>query len=89
MFDNEGRTISGVPQRVKDATAELALVAAEEGGLMSPLDRGGQTRREKVGPLEVEYESGAPGERPYSYIQLMLMGLGRLRGGNILKLGRV
>lgn len=90
-FDNEGRTITGVPQKVKHATAEMAIVAAANGSLLPTASGGsGSVKREKVGPLEVEYTSeGVSSDDAYTYVQLLLAGLGRKRGGTILKLGRV
>lgn len=66
-------TIGGgvVPDEVRRATAELALVAlgAE---LNPPLARGGRVKREKVGPIESEFEDGAPGRTRYPAIDGML-----------------
>ena len=60
-----------VPDEVRRAAAELALVAlgAE---LNPPLARGGRVKREKVGPIESEFEDGAPGRTRYPAIDGML-----------------
>lgn len=73
--------ISGVPQRVKDATAELALQALS-GALLGALDRGGLVKRERVGPLEVEYMPSAPGNKTYPFVDWLLRGLYFKRGGD-------
>ncbi len=73
-FDHEGRPLTGIPQKVAQATAELALQALGEP--LAPAEaRGGRTRRERVGPLEVEYLAGAPGGRSYPFVTLLLKGL--------------
>lgn len=69
-----------VPERVMQATCELALLH-----LTSPLntsyDRGGAVRKEKVGPIETEYEAGAPVEAWVPQIDRVLLGLGQPRSG--------
>ena len=73
-FDHEGRALTGIPEKVAAATAELALEAL--GGRLLPAEaRGGRTRREKVGSLEVEYQDGAGGGRTYGFVTLLLKGL--------------
>ncbi len=72
--DHEGRPLAGIPQKVAQATAELALQALGE-PLVPAQARAGRTRREKVGALEVEYQSGAPGGRSYPFVTLLLKGL--------------
>lgn len=73
-FDHEGRLLTGIPEKVAEATAELARQALSE--CLAPTEaRAGRTRREKVGPLEVEYLGGAPGGRSYPFVTLLLKGL--------------
>ena len=84
--DHEGRHLAGIPQKVEQATAELALQALGE-PLAPAQSRAGRTRREKVGSLEVEYLAGAPGGRSYPFVTLLLKGL--IRGdGNAPRLVR-
>ena len=79
--DHEGRVLTGVPGKVAQATAELALQALGE-PLAPAQPRAGRTRREKVGALEIEYLAGAPGGRSYPFVTLLLKGL--VRGDGIL-----
>ena len=72
--DHEGRPLTGIPEKVAEATAELARHALTE--RLAPAEaRGGRTRREKVGALEVEYLAGAAGGRAYPFVTLLLKGL--------------
>lgn len=73
-LDHEGRALAGIPLKVGEATAELALEALS-GRLLAAEPRGGRTRREKVGPLEVEYQRAAPGGRSFGFVVLLLKGL--------------
>ena len=60
-----------VPDEVRRAAADLAL-AALGADLNPPLARGGRVKREKVGPIECEFEEGAPGRTRYPAIDGML-----------------
>jgi hypothetical protein len=51
-----------IPQCVKDAQCELVYRAFAGTNLQPDLARGGQTKREKLDVLEVEYFPGAPSE---------------------------
>jgi|TARA_R110002167_G_scaffold92478_1_gene248334 hypothetical protein len=79
--DAEGRSIDTdvVPTRVKDAQCELALLGTSN-ALNSNYDRGGDVSREKVGPIETEYFSGASMEPQLPIINRILGGLGLRRG---------
>lgn len=67
--DADGYDIIGVPQAVKNACAEAALVElGSAGALSSSLDRGGSVKREKVVGIEVEYAAGAPASTVYRTI---------------------
>lgn len=66
-IDPDGRELSGVPARLVRLTCQAALYHLEE-SLAAPLPRGGAVKREKVGPLEVEYADGAPASRTFSYL---------------------
>lgn len=70
-----------VPEEVRRATAELAL-AALGADLNPPLERGGRVRREKVGPIECEFEDGAPGRTRYPAIEGLLAPL-LMRSGQL------
>lgn len=70
--DDDGRTLAGVPQRLKDAAAELALAHLDE-ALNAARDR--ETRRERVNGLEVEYAAGAAPARRHPYVDGLLRGL--------------
>lgn len=59
-----------VPVEVKHACAELALKSASLGDLAPDLSV--QARREKVGPIEVEYASNAPPFVRYRSIDMLL-----------------
>jgi len=76
--DHEGRHVTGIPQRVADATVELAGLAIS-GRLVPASDRGGEIKRAKVGPLEVEYSDQAPVTRSFRFVRQILKGLTRSR----------
>ena len=78
--DYEDRTIATntVPQRVKDATCELALLHLTK-PLNQNYDRGGETKIEEVGPIKVEYFSNASVEPFIPMIVRIIGGLGTLR----------
>lgn len=61
LTDWDGYTITGVPQRVINASYELTwaqLIGGEE--LYQNLERGGRVASESVGPISVSYFSDAP-----------------------------
>lgn len=78
-LDHEGRPLTGIPEKLGDATAELALEALA-GRLLPAEPRGGRTRREKVGVLEIEYQDAAGGGKTYGFVALLLKGLIRGSG---------
>ena len=57
--DGEGRSVTGIPQRVRDAVSRLALEALSD-FLSAAEDRGGRIARARVGPLNVSYFRDAP-----------------------------
>ena len=59
LVDWSGHEVTGVPQRVVKANAELAFKAIS-GPLYEDLDRGGQVVSESVGPISTTYAAGAP-----------------------------
>lgn len=62
---------ASVPIQVQKATAELAL-RASVAPLAPDQSRGGAVKRRKVGPIEVEYETAAPGGTTYPSIDFIL-----------------
>lgn len=77
--DSEGRSVTGIPQRVKDATVRLALEGLSD-FLSQAEERGGRIARAKVGPLDVSYFRDAPAGTAYPFLDLMLKSLLRLGG---------
>lgn len=63
-----GVPFDAVPQEIKDATAEVALRELATPGAMTPdVTLADKVKREKVGPIEVEYanvSTGAEASRP-------------------------
>lgn len=88
--DNQGRDLdNSVPQKLKDATAELALVSLSS-ELLSNTDNSNYIKREKVEGLEVEYKDSAPSSIQYLSVDRMLSGLYASKfGGSTIKLERV
>jgi len=85
--DSEGRSVTGIPQRVADATARLALDALSD-FLAEAEDRGGRISRAAVGPLDVSYFRDAPAGTAFPYLDLMLKPLfspGSTSGGNLVR----
>lgn len=75
-YDREDRDISDIiPTKVKQATAELALQALSSTLVDPSADRGGQTKREKVGDIEVEYFPGASSQKLYAFVDMLLKGI--------------
>lgn len=78
--DREGRTLSGIPQQIKNAACELANFAL--GGRLMPMSIAtGENvlKRERIGDNEFEYDT----ERyvqSYDYIRVLLRGIGRMTG---------
>lgn len=60
-----------VPGEVRNATAELALLALTT-DLNPALVRGGRVTREKVGPIETQFADGAPGRTRHPAIDGIL-----------------
>lgn len=82
--DHEGRDLTGIPQRVKDATAELAKLALS-GPLVSMSLGGtqGAIKREKLGPVDIEYDTTAGNASGgYSFVVSLLRGIGSFKDGS-------
>lgn len=83
-YDREGRVLSGIPTAVKNATSELALLAL--GGRLEPMslatDASGNIKREKIGDVEVEYDTASTVAASYDYVRMLLRGIGGYRSTN-------
>lgn len=90
VVDNQGRDLEdSVPQKIKDATAELA-VASLSADLLTVTSNSDYVKREKVGELEIEYKDGSPVGREYSLVSRIVSGLYSSKiGGNNINLTRV
>ncbi len=80
--DAEDRVIDGIPDRVKAACAELALIALSE-ELAPPVERGGRVLSERVGSVEVSYAADAPAGRAFPAVDALLRGLVRSDGPSV------
>lgn len=78
-FDWSGFPAEGVPARVKQACAELAL-RASSGSLYSDLARGGKVKSEAVGPISTTYADDAPVGMHYTAVMNLLMPYSRAAG---------
>ena len=64
---------STIPQAVKNATCEAALIEiAETGALSKALERGGAIQSEVTGPLTTTYFPGAPAGTVYRILAMVL-----------------
>lgn len=82
VIDTEGRHRSGIPQEIKDATAELALLALNE-PLRPAQDRGGKIKRVEAGSVSVEYDESAPSHRTFATVDLIVSTLRQGSRGTI------
>ncbi len=71
LTDWSDYVVTGVPQRVKDACAELAFKGLSE-SLYLDQDRGGKVQSESVGPISVSYAADAPTGKVWTYAQNLL-----------------
>ena len=80
--DSEGRDVTGIPDRVKEAEARLALEGLTA-FLVPAEERDGRIKSAKVGPLAVEYFGDAAAGKDFKiFLDLYLNGLLRGGGGN-------
>ena len=71
--DNEGRVIdSSYPTNLKYAQCEVAARMANSEELNTDLSRGGEIVREKIGPIETEFENTAPIGTVYQEVEALL-----------------
>ena len=83
--DNDGKTISSttIPLKLKHSLFELAIENLSE-RLAISADRAGMIKRERIeGAIEVEYQSGAPANKSYPLIDMMLSSISRGGVGSI------
>lgn len=71
LTDSGGLSVTGVPNRVKAACAELAFKAFTE-NLYVDLDRGGMVTSQSVGPMSVSYSDKAPAGKSYTVAMKLL-----------------
>ena len=72
LTDWDGHTVTGIPNRVMDATCYLASQARANGALYEDLDRGGRIRSESVGPISTTYMDDAPAGKVYTVVEKLL-----------------
>jgi hypothetical protein len=82
LFDWSGYEVTGVPKRVKDACAELALRAAST-SLFTDLARGGKVVSESVGPISTTYADDAPTGTVYTVAVELLKPFARSEAGRM------
>lgn len=81
-WDRDGYPLAGVPNPIRLACMEAALVElSSAGSLLATQERGGQVKREKVGPIEVEYQGYAPAATTYPTVTMILARI--LKGGQV------
>lgn len=72
LTDWSGLAVPGVPKRVKDATAELAIKVRAGTTLFDDAERGGAVKSETVGPISVTYADGAPADKRFAVAENLL-----------------
>jgi hypothetical protein len=74
--DDEGRDIDNttIPQRIKDATAELAYIDVVESELL-PVTESGETQSVKAGSVEIEYAGGQGSGTSLTRVNRLVSGL--------------
>ena len=71
--DIEGRDITGVyPVNLQYAQAEIAARLSNDVDFFEDLARGGDIKREKVGPLETEYFNGSSSSTVFQVIDALM-----------------
>jgi hypothetical protein len=80
VIDRDGRAVSGIPKQVEAATAELALIALL-GDLAPQLDVNGRIISERIGSLELRYQSTTADRMRYPFVTMLLRDL-IVGGGN-------
>ncbi|MCL4715467.1 MAG: hypothetical protein KJZ75_11200 [Hyphomonadaceae bacterium] len=73
LTDWDGRTVTGVPQRVIWANFELAWAKLTSGAdLYQDQERGGRVASESVGPISVSYFADAPSQKVFTAAMRLL-----------------
>jgi len=72
FYDRNDFFIDGIPNALKDATAELARDYIVNGDLLPSQSRGGDIRKVKAGSVEVEYGEAAPTQRTFNFVNRLL-----------------
>lgn len=73
LTDWNGRTVTGVPQRVIWANFELAWAKLTSGAdLFQDQERGGRVASESVGPISVSYFADAPSQKTFTAAMKLL-----------------
>lgn len=82
--DDEQRDIDNttLPDRIKDATAELAFIDALKSELL-PVDKGGETQRVKAGSVEIEYAGGQGTGMSLARVKRLVSGLAQNVSGKV------
>lgn len=73
-YDDDDRLLTGVPQALKDATCELALIALSA-ELRPARDGDDRVKRETVGPITTEFDTAQPRGKRYPLVDSLLAGL--------------
>lgn len=76
VYDRNGWLLDSteIPSRLKDATSEAALRSLSE-ALMPDITRDNMVKRNKVGPITVEYRDEAPTTKQFVKVDRLLRGL--------------
>ena len=82
VVDEDGYELAtdAVPQPVKDATAEVALIELTERFLQTSVDRSNMVASQSVGPISVTYRGDAPSIKYYPHVMAILTGLASTGG---------
>ena len=71
-YDDEGRELSDIPTKVGQSCAELALAALSSRLVPVGSASGQETKKEKVGDIEVEYYEGSSTVGTYDFVDMLL-----------------
>jgi len=72
VIDWSSMEVTGIPKRLKQATAELAFKALTEINLFTDVDRSARVRSESVGPISTSYADDAPAMKVFSIAEHLL-----------------
>lgn len=75
LYDADRRLMTGVPQKLKNAVFELALVHATTENINETFERGGGVQSERVGPVAVSYFESASAGVSYPFLDKLLASL--------------